>query len=621
MEGRKLGYFVSACVFVAFPLILSLKFEIKKTWLIVLLNILWAMGMVFAVLLWSFMSVYLLPKDLFALKPIVLCLNIAIVLFVAFLVLLICPRWKLAFNLASALMFMLVFAAWLVWEFRGKVLIFSDIYAARTAMNVVSQHSLNVHARAAIGITVFIAVFILQFTFPELSIASKIRMRLISLVSAVTLAGFTYIGSNGINTRLWSNEGFLYNGFILNYFLSVQDSFIPVPEGYGMEVLSELERAYPAADEKTGDYPDIIVIMNESFADFGVYGDAFRTDKEPAPFFNSLHENTVRGYAYCSVFGGGTSNSEFEVLTGMTMAMLPENSTPYEQYIKNELLSLPYILKDYGYLSFATHPYDSSGWSRTKVYPLLGFDGYSFIEDYPQEDMVRSYVGDHEMYEYILEKQRNEYKDKNLFLFGVTMQNHGGYTASEEDFENTVKLEGYSVDYPQAEQCLSLINKSDEALKFFIEELEKTEKDTVVLFFGDHFPNVEKAFYDELSDGSNEQELLKYKVPFLIWANYDIEEKEIEYSSLNYLGRYLLQAAGIELTPYYTFLEEMEEIIPSICSRAYYSKENAAFISLDEATGVEKQWLDKQRILQYNNLHDKDNLSEHFFGISRITDP
>ena len=208
MEGRKLGYFVSACVFVAFPLILSLKFEIKKTWLIVLLNILWAMGMVFAVLLWSFMSVYLLPKDLFALKPIVLCLNIAIVLFVAFLVLLICPRWKLAFNLASALMFMLVFAAWLVWEFRGKVLIFSDIYAARTAMNVVSQYSLNVNVRAAIGITVFIAVFILQFTFPELSIASKIRMRLISLVSAVTLAGFTYIGSNGINTRLWSNEGF-----------------------------------------------------------------------------------------------------------------------------------------------------------------------------------------------------------------------------------------------------------------------------------------------------------------------------------------------------------------------------------------------------------------------------
>ena len=44
-------------------------------------------------------------------------------------------------------------------------------------------------------------------------------------------------------------------------------------------------------------------------------------------------DNAVVGHAYTSVFGAGTSASEFEFLTGNSMAFLPSGSIPYQQYI------------------------------------------------------------------------------------------------------------------------------------------------------------------------------------------------------------------------------------------------------------------------------------------------
>ena len=139
----------------------------------------------------------------------------------------------------------------------------------------------------------------------------------------------------------------------------------------------------------------------------------------------------------------------------------------------------------------------------------------------------------------------------------------------------------------------------------------------MVLFFGDHLPGIETGFYEELYGGSFDtldRQMLSYTVPFVIWANYDIPEQTVECTSLNYLGRYLLEAAGMELPPYYSFLKDLEERIPAVNAMGYYSASWQTYLPLSEAEGEEAQWLSRYEILQYNGMFDKNGRSDVFFG-------
>ena len=141
--------------------------------------------------------------------------------------------------------------------------------------------------------------------------------------------------------------------------------------------------------------------MSESYADFSILGSELRTNQPVTPFLDSLEENTIRGYALSSVFGGTTANSEFEFLTGLSMANLPEGCCPYQQYINTDTPSLVQWMNTLGYRTIATHPYFSSGWNRTQVYPLLGFSEMTFDDNYPYQDLIREFVSDREMYSYV----------------------------------------------------------------------------------------------------------------------------------------------------------------------------------------------------------------------------
>ncbi len=122
--------------------------------------------------------------------------------------------------------------------------------------------------------------------------------------------------------------------------------------------------------------PNVLVVMNESYADFSILGSPLNTNQPVTPFADSLQENTQRGHALCSVFGGGTANSEFEFLTGLSMGNLPAGACAYQQYIHAPIPSLVHHFNSLGYRTMATHPFLASGWNRTAVYPRLGFHGH-----------------------------------------------------------------------------------------------------------------------------------------------------------------------------------------------------------------------------------------------------
>ena len=126
------------------------------------------------------------------------------------------------------------------------------------------------------------------------------------------------------------------------------------------------------------------------------------------PFIDSLKENSVRGNLYVSVKGGNTANTEFEFLTGNSLAFLPAGSVAYQQFVKSDLPSLASHLGDLGYTTAALHPYRASGWNRNIVYPKLGFDAMYFQEDFQNATTCRGYVDDQSAFNKLIELYENK---------------------------------------------------------------------------------------------------------------------------------------------------------------------------------------------------------------------
>ena len=203
------------------------------------------------------------------------------------------------------------------------------------------------------------------------------------------------------------------------------------------------------------------------------------------PFVHSLQngaDNTITGYLNVSVCGGNTADTEFEFLTGNTMAFLPAGSIPYQQYIKDTTPSLASYLKGLGYETYAQHPYNASGWNRETVYPLLGFENMAFAPDYLSRDVIRNYISDKTSFEKIIETYENKPEDKPAFIFNVTMQNHGGYTDTYWNFTNTINAKGLGND--ALNQYLSLIKLTDSDLSSLISYFKEQDEKTIIVFFG-----------------------------------------------------------------------------------------------------------------------------------------
>lgn len=364
--------------------------------------------------------------------------------------------------------------------------------------------------------------------------------------------------------------------------------------------------------------PNIIAIMNESYSDLSILGD-FETSVPYMSFYQSLQENTIRGNLSVSVLGGGTCNSEFEFLTGLSMAFLPSGVMAYQQYINDDLDSLATILKAQGYKAVAFHPGKPDSWQRDKVYPYLGFEEFLTEEDMENPQYMReAYVTDSSDYQQVI-KLFEEKGDEKLFLFNVTIQNHGGYQLNTVDIPKWVSLRGNMERYPETEQYLSIMHASDKALQELITYFEKVEEPTLIVFFGDHQPSVESQFIETLlgkplSALNMEEVQLRYKVPFFIWANYDIEEQSYENLSANYLSTLTLKTAGIELPVYNQYLDSLQQKLPIINGLGYVNADGEYHYFSDETD--ETELIEEYKIIQYNYLFGGRGRLNEFYTVN-----
>ena len=340
--------------------------------------------------------------------------------------------------------------------------------------------------------------------------------------------------------------------------------------------------------------------MNESFSDLRVLGN-LQISEENLAFFNSLEENTIRGYVNASVLGGGTANSEFEVFTGCSMGLLPPSYYPYQQCIAGEMPSLISDVQKEGYTAYSMHPERAGNWNRERIYRYLGFDDSLWGEDFPDAENLHSGATDLETYKKVEEVYENRKPGEKLFVFDLTMQNHGGYLYS--DVERSVTATNVSSE--EADIFLSLMQNSDDDFRQLVAYFEKETEPVLICMFGDHQPKLDDSFYESVygqTQGLTEwdKRLSRYKTPFVIWANYDIPEQSGIDISMNYLGVLLADTAGIKTSPFFDYLRQYMAEYPIITVNGYQDKDGNYYDWSGENAEHEEY-----RILQYNYLFDR----------------
>ena len=528
--------------------------------------------------------------------------------------------------------FIMHIANYYVWVFRGCPILAADLQSAATAFNVADNFSYSLDLTGIWGV-----VYILSFTAMLLSLTGykgpRLKQRMYAVgACAIYICFFNilFIQTNFVPEHVkhdvWKPQRtYAKNGNALSFLMSWSSIRIEKPKNYSIEEIEKITKRYPsdnaakttAPGEKP---PNIIAIMNESLADLN-YNSPIELSEDYLPFLHSLTENTVKGKLYVSIQGANTANSEFEFLTGNSMNFLPYRSIPYNEYIKDTTPSMAHTLKAQGYSGVnAYHPFKSSGWSRTIAYPALGFNKCRFQEYYVKKnnfDLVRNYISDEADFRQIIADYEASRKktDSPFYLFNVTMQNHGGYNGKRGLVEPKITIKDAALNNPEAEQYINLAKMSDDAFKMLVEYFKKVDEPTLIVMFGDHQPPITNLFYNnqfgkDVENLTPEEEANWYSTPYVIWANYDIEEKELDMSA-NYLSSYVMNLAGNKLTGYNKYLLELQKELPAISAVCYMDK-TGKIHKYDEKTEYDAL-LATYHMLQYNQMFDKEHRADDFF--------
>lgn len=575
-------------------------------------------------------------------------LNALIYLFAHLVLYLVVRNTRIACLLVLLVVVGFSIANHYVIAFTGISITFGDLMSVGVGMAVAGGYTYTLDPAV-------VACLIAAFVYAALLIAipcSKIQVSFRSNQMALALVAVAAVGMGAylygdedawsrIDTHEWNPAyPYLHYGFAASLASDVASASTVEADGYDSDALWQTDESSgvtqvnvghgyvteadgaPAYREATEESPNIVVVMNESFSDLTSYLEGYETSTDPMPFVRSLmqQENVISGTcAVSSDMGTGTANSEFEFLTGNSMAYFRGN-TPYVQFIDTETPSLASELAGRGYRTQAMHAYERAGYNRVKVYDRFGFQQYKGIEDFDVDiDVARGYPTDETNYRQLIKDFGENRGGAPQFLFNITMQNHGGYYASDYEWpvrvHEVAPVESYDDSVIAYE---SSVRMADDALRQLISYLETVDEPTVLLFFGDHEPRLSNEFYSSWFTDENGLDLETtaqlHKTPFFIWGNYDLNTDAAAKGStvsLNYLSTVLFQAAGIKLSPYQEYLADLRMEHPVITARyftdAFGSKIGSTPTAFTDSIR-EYQWL------QYNCVFDRAHRIPGFYS-------
>lgn len=447
-------------------------------------------------------------------------------------------------------------------------------------------------------------------------------------------------------------ESYYRQGFLPSFISGAQTIKPSKPEDYTVsgakKLISEYAKEYDGNSQTGGssatrleatkqfdeEKPTVIAVMNETFSDLSIYQN-MHADYQGPTYFKSIDDCLSRGRLYVSAYGGGTANTEFEFLTGNSMAYLGSGVYPYTTYDLTDTENLAAQFKSLGYYTTAMHPNHGTNWNRENVYKDFGFDQFLTINDFQNAETLRGMVTDKATYDKILELL--DTNSSPQFIFDVTMQNHSGYDTGLIPYDKQMSLNIDGEFNSNVNEYVSLIQQSDEALKYFLNKLSKLDRKVVVVFWGDHQPFFPDTYNDRWftnEDDATHQERL-WQTSYIIWANYDVagnsQTSHEEDLSSNYLGSELMKLIGAPLTDYQKAHLTLRQSLPALNSVGYEDSQDRWLLSSSKsdeayndtiAAACEKARSDYHAMQYYMMFGDgKDIYTKHYQDAANETDP
>ena len=307
--------------------------------------------------------------------------------------------------------------------------------------------------------------------------------------------------------------------------------------------------------------PNIIFVMSEA------HWDARKLDKSiPKHITPTLDRYQVANFLSPS-FGGGTANVEFEVLTSLNV-MLNHNELTYVSKLKRPTYSLAMHMNQLGYDTTAMHNNGKYFYNRSVVYQNLGFNRFTSIEnmvsvvDRKKFTNQGGWANDDLIYQSIY-TQLQKSVDQPQFIYAITVENHFNYNDDrfgKDNFKIT-KSGVTDLNKRQLNTYLSGIQRADRQFKQLIAEAQKVERPTMIIFFGDHLPNLgevfdQYGFYASAEEKAQKNHRKFFSTPLAVWSNFPIDKGQFngEFVAAHFLGQKVLAAAKLPSSSYYDFI-------------------------------------------------------------------
>ncbi|WP_409290580.1 LTA synthase family protein [Peribacillus sp. SCS-37] len=442
---------------------------------------------------------------------------------------------------------------------------------------------------------------------------------LVFLVIVWTDKPFSPMDKAEFQNTWWRQElGTMQNGLFGNFALLAKNYQIEPPKGYSRETIQSIGEKYkPAAAAADGKKPNVIFLMSEAFTDPLHFGKEHFTE-DPIPNFHKLYGESLHGTMYSPEFGGGTANVEFEAVTGLSRQFLPDNTIAYQQYIKKPLPSAAYSFREAGYHATALHPFYGWYYQRQSVYKMLGFQQFitgEFMDLDYENGSGHGYPKDRVMTDTILAQL--DRTDEPDFIHAVSVEAHQPYRPiADSKFlkKGTIPdvTRGYLNSYTE------YMHSVDIQLGRMIDELKKRDEQTIVVFWGDHYPTFgnNAAVYGAQGTGiannmlGNFNDFLNtHSVPYFIWQSEGNAPAALNLSP-NQFGAIAMDMAGVKGNTVTAMLDEMRQ------------KGRAAipYLKYQKQMGGVSQEMNDLKMLQYDLLHGKRYADAEIKGLKDSPD-
>ena len=404
----------------------------------------------------------------------------------------------------------------------------TDIFMVKTGMRIMGKY----YSPLAIILYIVIGLAVVAFLVLVWIKGPKVQRKIHRVYNGLIVAGMvalTFVAiSLSIDTgKIASTFNNLPNaykayGFTYCFFNSVFDNGVRKPSDYSqegiVELVDELENNDVEITQVTDQTPNIIVIQLESFFDITRMNNLeFSTD--PIPNFRKLKETYSGGYVSVPSIGAGTSNTEFEILTGMNLEDFGAGEIPFKGVLLKETCeSIAYDLSENGYTAHAIHNNDATFYQRHTVYPNLGFDTFTSMEymyltnsDFTQKNWVRDQV----LTEYI--QDCLDYTPEGVdFVFTVSVEGHGSYPNQYMAGMNNVRVTSAGETQYAVQYYTNLINDMDLFVYDLVQMLEARGEKTILFLYGDHLPSLGLE-QENMTDGDLMQ------TDYVIWNNMGLD--------------------------------------------------------------------------------------------------